>query len=193
MKTKKGISRLLEIAGERKIGLVLSGVLSAVSAVFMLVPYAAAYFILAELLRNGVDPARVDRGMMVHWGVMAILGTVVGLIFLYLSSMASHVAAFRILYGLRVRLAEHLGRLHLGYLTRTSTGAVKKTMEQNVERIENFIAHQIPDLVNALVTVLFMFTIMFYLSPWLAAVCVICIGLGVSIQVSMMYGKKPRP
>ena len=58
--------------------------------------------------------------------------------------MSSHVAAYRILYGLRIRLTEHIGRLPLGYLNGTSTGAIKKTMEQNVEKIENFIAHTIP-------------------------------------------------
>ena len=75
--------------------------------------------------------------------------------------MASHIAAFRILYGLRIRLSGHIGRLSLGYLNGTSTGAIKKTMEQNVEKIENFVAHTIPDLVNVLATIVLMF-IIFY-------------------------------
>ena len=49
--------------------------------------------------------------------------------------MASHVAAFRILYGLRVKLSEHIGKLSLGFLSDTSTGAIKKTIEQNIEKI----------------------------------------------------------
>ena len=102
MKKKAGIGRLLQIAGERSGFLILSGVLSSVSAALMLVPYVATYFILAELLEKGVDPSRVDGGMMIRWGIFALLGSMAGLVFLYFSSMASHIAAFRILYGLRV-------------------------------------------------------------------------------------------
>ena len=62
-------------------------------------------------------------------------------------------SGFRILYWLRVRLSEHIGKLPLGYLNNTSTGAIKKTMAQNIEKIEGFIAHTIPDLVNVVATV----------------------------------------
>lgn len=34
-------------------------------------------------------------------------------------------------------------------------------MEQNVEKIENFVAHTIPDLVNVLATIVLMFIIFF--------------------------------
>ena len=49
-KKKKGLSRLFEIAGQKKALLILAGLLSAGSAVCMLVPYWAVYEILKELL-----------------------------------------------------------------------------------------------------------------------------------------------
>jgi ATP-binding cassette subfamily B protein len=103
--------------------------------------------------------------------------------------MASHVAAFRILYGLRVRLASHLGKPHPGSLSHTSTGAVKKTLEQNVEKIESFVAHQIPDIVNVVATVVVMFAAMFYLNTWMTLVCVVAFVAGVAVQMSMMFGQ----
>ena len=189
---KTGIGRLLQIAGEGRVLLILSGILSTISAVGMLIPYLAVYFILAELLTKGVDPGLVDSRLMVHWGFWALGGAVIGLVFSYAGGMASHVAAFRILYGLRVRLTEHIARLHLGYLTRTSTGAVKKTVEQNVEKIENFIAHQIPDLINVAATVVIMFAAMFYLSPVMAGVSIVCIIAGFAMQASMMSGSRGK-
>ena len=53
-KKKKGLSRLFEIAGQRKDLLILAGLLSAGSAVCMLVPYWAVYEILKELLSKRV-------------------------------------------------------------------------------------------------------------------------------------------
>ena len=191
-KTKQGLARLFEIAGQRKGLLVLAGVLSAASAACMLVPYWAVYRILTELLENAGDTGGIDAGLLVKWGWIAFLGLVGGLILLYAALMASHVAAFRILYGLRVRLSEHIGRLPLGYMNGTSTGAIKKTMEQNIEKIENFIAHTIPDMVNVVATVVLMFAIFFSLDGWLAAVGLAVIAVSVILQFSNFMGKKAQ-
>ncbi|WP_281768531.1 ABC transporter ATP-binding protein [Methanoculleus bourgensis] len=192
LKKKTGLMRLLEIAGEKKGLLICSGILSMLSAVFMLVPYVSVYYILAELLRHAADLSSVDGPLMIRWGWIALWGLIAGLIAMYLGGMASHIAAFRILYGLRVRLTEHIGRLPLGYLTQTSIGAVKKTLEQNVEKIEKFVAHQIPDMCNALATVVVMFAALFYLNFWMALVCLAAIVLGFGIQASMWVGEDAK-
>ena len=188
-KQKKGVARLFEIAGERKGLLILAGILSAGSACCMLVPYLSVYQVANELLQNAGNISQADSGHMIRWGWIAFAGLTGGLLLLYASLMASHVAAFRILYGLRIKLAEHIGRLPLGYLNGTSTRAIKKTMEQNIEKIETFIAHTIPDLVNVLATVVIMFTLFFTLNGWIAAVCLLAIALGIGLQCTMMFGK----
>ena len=191
-KKKEGLSRLLEIAGERKGLLVLAGLLSAGSAVCMLVPYWAVYEVLAELLAHGGHPAEADGAGMVRWGWIAFGGLAGGLVLLYASLMSSHVAAFRILYGLRVRLSGHIGRLPLGYLNNTSTGAIKKTMDQNIEKVEGFIAHTIPDLVNVVATVVVMLVIFFSLDGWLTAVCLVVVAVSLVLQFSNFMGRAAR-
>lgn len=191
-KKKQGLARLLEIAGQKRGLLMLAGLLSAGSAVCMLVPYWSVYEILGELLSHGGDASAADGARMIRWGWTAFGGLVAGLVLLYAALMSSHVAAFRILYGLRVRLSEHIGRLPLGYLTNTSTGAIKKTMEQNIEKIETFIAHTIPDLVNVVATVAVMFVIFFTLDTRLALVCLVVIIISLFLQFSNFMGKKSR-
>ena len=189
---KKGLSRLFEIAGEKKGLLILAGILSAGSAVCMLVPYWAVYEILKELLTHGGNPADSDGAAMIRWGWIAFGGLAGGLVLLYAALMSSHTAAFRILYGLRVRLSEHIGRLPLGYLNNTSTGAIKKTMDQNIEKIEGFIAHTIPDLVNVVATVAVMLIIFFSLDAWLTAVCLAVVAVSLVLQFSNFMGKRAR-
>ena len=191
-KKKKGLSRLFEIAGQRKGLLILAGLLSAGSAVCMLVPYWAVYEILKELLSNGSNLSALDGTDMMRWGWIAFGGLVGGLILLYAALMSSHVAAFRILYGLRVRLSEHIGKLPLGYLNNTSTGAIKKTMDQNIEKIEGFIAHTIPDLVNVMATVVVMLVIFFSLDVWLTVVCLAVVVISLFLQFSNFMGKRAR-
>lgn len=192
MKRKQGIARLLELAGECRGLLIAAGVFSGISAICMLVPYASIYFILKELLEHGATPASIDSSMLVRWGTIALIGFVGGLITMYAGGMSSHIAAFRILYGLRVKLSSHIGRLPLGYLNKTSTGAVKKTLEQNVEKVETFIAHQIPDLVQVAVTTVFIIGVMVYLNVWLAIVCLIPIVISFILQMFLMTGEEAK-
>lgn len=192
MKKKKGLPRLFEIAGEKKGLLILAGVLSALSACCMLIPYLAVYQVLNNLLENADEINNVDKEYLTDWGWIAFAGLIGGLLLLYGALMSSHMAAFHILYGLRVRLSEHIGRLPLGYLNNSSTGAIKKALEQNVEKIELFIAHTIPDLVNAAATVAVMFVLFFSLNGWMAAACLLAIVISILVQFSLMFGRKSK-
>ena len=191
-KKKEGLSRLLEIAGQKKGLLLLAGLLSVGSAMCMLVPYWAVYEVLKELLLHGSNPVLANGTEMIRWGWIALGGLVGGLVLLYAALMSSHVAAFRILYGLRVRLSEHIGKLPLGYLNNTSIGSIKKTMDQNIEKIEGFIAHTIPDLVNVIATVAVMFVIFFSLNVWLTVACLTVVVLSLFLQFSNFMGKKAK-
>ena len=133
MKKKEGLSRLLEIAGEKKSLLFFSGVFSAISALCILIPFWSIYEILKELLVHAFDLSTINSDLMINWGWFAFIGLIVGVLFLYTGLMLSHIAAFRILYGLKIKLSEHIGQLSLGYLNSTSIGCIKKIMEQNVE------------------------------------------------------------
>lgn len=188
-KKKNNLSRLFEIAGEKKGLLIISGILSAGSAAGMLVPFLSVYQILGELLKNASDLSAVESQFMIRWGWIALLGLLAGLLLLYASIIFSHVAAFRILYGIKMGLARHIGKLPLGYLNSTATGKVKKNLEQDVDKVELFIAHTIPDLVGAGATVVLMFAIFFRLNGWMAAVVVLAFILSMFMQASMMFGK----
>ncbi|WP_163857351.1 ABC transporter ATP-binding protein [Paenibacillus elgii] len=192
MNQKNGIARLLEIAGEKRGLLIVSGILSALSAVCMLIPYVSVYFIIRELLEHAANPASADGPWMIRWGIVALLGLMGSLLLMYAGGMFSHMAAFRILYGLRVKLSNHIGRLPLGWLDGTSTGVVKKTLEQNVEKVETFVAHQLPDLIHVAVSTLVMIVAMFALNVWLALACLVPIAAGFTVQILLSTGEKSK-
>ena len=186
-KKKKGFARLMEIADQRRGLLIGAGTLSALSSACMLVPYWAVYEVLRLLLAGDAS-----SGDMARWGWVAFGGLVAGLLLLYLSLIASHVAAFNVLYGLRIRITEHIGRLSLGYLSGTTTGAIKKTLEQNVEKIETFIAHTIPDLVGIVATVAVTLVIFLSLNAWLALAVLMVVVLALWLQFSVFMGEKAK-
>jgi len=167
-KEKSGVARLLEMAQEQRPLLIVAVIFSVISTLLQFSPFVAVYVIVAELLENVATPAQMDYDLIRRWGIYALLFLVGALVSLYIGNMCSHIAAFRILYNLRVRLSQHLARLPLGFFNRQSTGAIKKNLELSVEKIENFIAHQIPDLVGAIVLPVLMLGVMFWLNWRLA-------------------------
>lgn len=187
--TKKiGISRLLEIAGEKKGLLILSGILSVISTILMFIPFVSVYFIVEELLKNAANPALSNMAYIRQWGLRALYSLLISFLFFFGSTMASHISAFRILYGLRMRLARHLAKLPMGYHTRQSSGAIKKTLELSVEKIEGFIAHQLPDFVGAVALPLIMLTAMFILDWRMALACTVPIVAAYLLQSLVFFG-----
>lgn len=189
---KSGIPRLLELAGEKKTLLVWGCILSTISVFFQLIPYLAVYNIMAELLRHAAEISQANIDFMVDWAVKGIVGLILAYVFMYFGGMLGHAAAYHTLYGIRVRLSEHIGELPLGWFNRNAIGKVKQIAEQDVEQIEKFIAHQFPDMVNTIVLLIVMVVIMFSLNPWLALACIIPIIIGFVTQFSMMFGKKAQ-
>ena len=125
-KKKKGIARLIEIAGTRKWWLFGSVILAVLSAIMQFVPYYSVFVILEELSGKAVNPEAVDTGMIRHWGFVSLGGVFLYGILFYAANMMSHIAAFSILYELRIAISEKLAKLPMGFFGRKSSGEIKK-------------------------------------------------------------------
>lgn len=164
-KPKNGILRLLQIAGKRKYHLIVSGFLAILHAGLALVPYILVYYIIKELVELPLDTVLIQQYLL--WAIAAGVGSYA---LLYASGMASHVAAFHILYALRKETAAKLGKLSLGFISTYPSGALKKIVSDDIERIEYFIAHQVPDFVKGFTLPVVTILYLFYVDWRLAAV-----------------------
>lgn len=151
-----GIARLLQIAGRKKILLMASVTYAVISEIFALIIFLVIYLVAVEL--TSPLPEWNNMGTLVKIAVTALLAR---LVLKYISNTLSHMAAFNILYELRVNISKHLGSLNMGYFTQNNTGYLKKILSEDVERIELFVAHHIPDLATGLaipvITIIFLF------------------------------------
>jgi ATP-binding cassette subfamily B protein len=144
-----GITGLLGFAAPARRRFVVSGLLAAASALLSLVPFWAIYRTIDEVVTG--EPVRADLWELAALALASIVGRFV---LLGVSTAISHVAAYELLYGIRIGMAEHLTRVPLGYVTKRRSGELKKVMGEDVERLELFLAHGLPDLVAASVTLL---------------------------------------
>ena len=172
--------------------MIVGASLSTIAALFQLAPYLAVYKVMTELLRNAADISQVDTSYMTFWALFGIVGLVICYVFMYVGGMIGHIAAYRTLYGIRVKLSEHISGLPLGWFSRNSIGKVKQIAEQDVEQIELFIAHQFPDMISTIAVIVFMVIVMFSLNIWLALACILPIIVGFVVQFSFMFGSKAK-
>jgi ATP-binding cassette subfamily B protein len=151
--------------------LALAAGLAALSTAAELVPFYAIYRAVDLLVAGPVT----DAGALTRWAWAALAGVLVRYVLFGLALYVSHLAAYDLLYRLRIRLAEHLARLPLGWFSSRRSGQLKKVMADDVERLELFLAHAVPDLAAA-VTVSSATTVWLLARDWrmgLAAIVVV--------------------
>ncbi|SHN58966.1 ATP-binding cassette, subfamily B [Paenibacillus sp. ov031] len=192
MNTTSEVSGLMEVTKERKGLLITASIFSILSSLLQIVPFIGVYKIVEELLIHAREPSGLDRDLLMYWGFVSFGALIAGLIALYIGGMCSHIAAFNILYQLRVKLADHVAKVPMGYHTRTATGELKKIIEVSVEKIEKFIAHQLPDLVSAIVIPLVLLCYLFWLDYRMALVLLVPMIIGFWLQSRIFRNERGR-
>lgn len=136
---KTGLGRLIEIAGTKRWLLIGAMSLAVITAIVQFVPIIAVYNILIELAKHALDPSLIDKAYIWQWGYIALGAFFAFGVLTFVSLMLSHIAAFNILYEIRMQLAQKMVHLPLGFFNRRASGELKKIMSDDVERIELFI------------------------------------------------------
>lgn len=189
-KPKQGFSRLLEIAETKRWWLIGSVVLAVASTLAQFVPYVAILNILNELAAHAAHPENVSQELVKHWGIICLVAFGCYGVLLFVSLMCSHIAAFNILYELRVAITRKMAKLPLGFFTKRTTGDLKKIIGEDVERVELFVAHHIPDLTSAIVFPLLIIGWLFTIDWRLALIVLAVMLITFFFQFSTTWSKK---
>lgn len=140
-KKKKGwFSCLMDYASGSRGRLAVSTCLSVVSVLAGLLPYFCIYRIIEHFISG-----TVTMNLIFTWSCLALAAYVVKVLFFGLSTGLSHYAAYHILEGLRLRVADRLLHAPLGEAAAHSIGEIKNIMVDKIENIEPPLAHMIPE------------------------------------------------
>lgn len=142
-KRKSSIRVLLEISKEGKKGLSFSALLIFISSLCSLGPFYIAYLLIEKI----INPPFL-KADFINYGIMAALLVVAQMVFSGVAMRNSHLVAYEILFNLRVKLAQKITRLPLGYFDKSSSGLIKKIMMTDIEAVEEFVAHNLVDLLS---------------------------------------------
>jgi ATP-binding cassette subfamily B protein len=197
---KSGLPRLLELAAGRTGMLVVACVTAVASSLVRLVPTFAVYAFVRELIAHWGDTTAMDAGLMRTCALATIVAAVAGALLSYLSLMLAHRAAFDVLLEVRMTLMEKLARVPSGWFGSVRQGELKKVLVDDVEQIEAFIGHNLPDTMSAVAMPLLTIFAMLFVDWRLALLLVVPIVLsfvllgsalgsseGSAVQVAMAH------
>ncbi len=150
-------SSLINLAPGHRYKVFLSSFLAILSVCAEVLPYLCVYGIL---LFHGVS--EVDKVWDFAYACMAAL--LARPLLFGASTWLAHIASFDILYEVRLRLLGKLTRLPLSYFTTRQTGNLKRMVNENVEVLELYFSHQLPDMLAAMVMPLLTLLLLFLVS-----------------------------
>ncbi|MDR0851247.1 MAG: ABC transporter ATP-binding protein/permease [Clostridiales Family XIII bacterium] len=180
---KVGMARLWQLASTKKLLVICACIFSVASVTASFSPFIAIYFIIESLLTHISDLSTLDTGYMMRLGWLAAGGAIAAILLNFFSLLCSHIAAFTTLYKLKLNFAQHIASLPLGFHTENSTGKLRKVVDENIEKLESFIAHQLPDLVGSFATPVIVLVILFVFDWRLGVASFVPIVLSYLVQM----------
>jgi ABC-type multidrug transport system fused ATPase/permease subunit len=132
----------------RRLTLITSAMLATLASGFGLIPYYLIYRIAAEIIGRTAD--QVSAGTLIGLTVGALTAVLAKGALTAASGHLSHIAAYWVLYDVRIALADKLGTLPLGFFNDRATGTIKKVIHEDVEQLEEGLAHMVPDIVSGI-------------------------------------------
>jgi len=186
-KMQNPIAVLFSFAGEAKGRMSLSVFLAILGELFGIAPFIVAA-VLASHLYAGT--AAVGEAALLSAG--AAVGMAMRALLCAKSSMRSHEIAFTILKNIRRAVADKMRRVPLGVMLETPTGHFKTLMVDNVGKLEDSIAHVVPEAPSQIAAPVCCVILMFALDWRMGLASFITIPLSVIFMIGMMrgYGEK---
>lgn len=140
------IKILLGWAGPNRKFLILSVLCAFICGLCAIIPYLGVYRLINAILEQTADKSFILQNVLLITGF-----TVLRFLFFALSGAFSHKGAYGVLFQVRCKIIEHMAKVPLGVLNERRTGDIKAVLNEDIEKLEQFLAHNIPDLVHYLV------------------------------------------
>lgn len=187
MKKEKVFPRLMHYAGKHKVLTYLSLILSAISGVFAIMPFVYIYFIIRDVVQVAPDFSKATN--LVIYGWMAVVFAILAILIYIGALMCSHIAAFRIAGNMRIEAIEHLTKIPVGEIEEEGSGKLRKIILDSSSATETYLAHQLPDMAQAMLMPLAIIVILFIFDYRLGLVSLIPIILGFLCMFKMIGPK----
>ena len=181
------IRQLFAFVGESNSKMRISIFLAVLGEMFGIVPFLMVALLADELYRGTATIQRV-----LFFSVIAAICQLIKMLLTWRSSLMSHKISFTILKNIREAITDRMAKVPMGIMLETPTGAFKNLIVDNVAKLEDSMAHFMPELPSNIAAPLCSILLIFILDWRMGLASLITIPLGILFFAAMMRGYGPR-
>lgn len=181
------IRQLFAFVGERNSKMRISILLAVLGEMFGIVPFQMVALLADELYRGTATIQRV-----LFFSGIATICQLIKMLLTWRSSLMSHKISFTILKNIREAITDRMAKVPMGVMLETPTGTFKNLIVDNVAKLEDSMAHFMPELPSNIAAPLCSILLIFILDWRMGLASLITIPLGILFFAAMMHGYGPR-
>lgn len=175
------VSSLLRYAGNKKSDLYKSIFWAIIGELFGMVPFIA----IAKLIEK-IYLYEATFKTVIYITLIALLGQILKGTFTLYSTVISHKATYHILKNIRSNIAEKMLSVPMGVMIDTPIGTFKNIMVDTVSKLEDSMAHFMPEITSSVISPAFFLILIFLLDYRMGFASLLTIPLGMLGYIGMM-------
>lgn len=155
--------------------------LGIISGLLSFVPYVILYQMILFLMKK-----ELNIHIVLLWALIMVISTIVKNGLMSATMICTHTAAYNIMHRLKIDVLEYLSKVNLVFFNNKSTGELKAALFDDIEKLEVFIAHNLVEIIQAIVIPLIAVILMIHVNIWMTLAMIIPVFIGVFLPVLMM-------
>ena len=171
---------LLKWAGKDRKWIILSVICGLISGILVIGSYIGIYNLMDALVRG-----ECNGSVIVNNAILITTTVILRHIFLGTSGVLSHKGAYGALFTVRCMVTEHLSKVPLGALNERRTGDMKTVINEDIEKLERGLAHNLPEFVSYFIGPFVIFFYLLSVNGKLALISLIPLVLVIGIMIVM--------
>lgn len=181
MKKKKSIKDIISYS-EIKKGQLVGGILFvSLGMLLSICPILVIYKVIKSLFLYG----KLEQST-IQFCTYGLAAVVLSYCLTYIGGILCHKFSYVLIANLKKKILFHIGNLPLGFFTGDNKSKIRQVLGSDMNQIEGYFSHQLPNLISTLVLILAMIIVMLKINLLLGLTTLLIIFVGLGIQIAIM-------
>ena len=181
MKKKKSIKDIISYS-EIKKGQLVGGILFvSLGMLLSICPILVIYKVIKSLFLYG----KLEQST-IQFCTYGLAAVVLSYCLTYIGSILCHKFSYVLIANLKKKILFHIGNLPLGFFTGDNKSKIRQVLGSDMNQIEGYFSHQLPNLISILALILAMIIVMLKINLILGLTTLLIIFVGLGIQIAIM-------
>ncbi|MBZ2387598.1 ABC transporter ATP-binding protein/permease [Anaerococcus murdochii] len=181
MKKKKSIKDIISYS-EIKKGQLVGGILFvSLGMLLSICPILVIYKVIKSLFLYG----KLEQST-IQFCIYGLAAVVLSYCLTYIGSILCHKFSYVLIANLKKKILFHIGNLPLGFFTGDNKSKIRQVLGSDMNQIEGYFSHQLPNLISTLALILAMIIVMLKINLILGLTTLLIIFVGLGIQIAIM-------